>query len=57
MYEEGVAMDALFHAVSTHRKLFLASPLWLAAILVALSYVGGPDVQRVLHFMAPFSTK
>jgi hypothetical protein len=50
-------MDALFHAVSTHRKLFLASPLWLAAILVALSYVGGPDVQRVLHFMAPFSTK
>jgi hypothetical protein len=57
IYEEGEAMEALFHAVSTHRKLFLASPLWLAAILVVLSYVGGPDVQRVLHFMAPFSVR
>jgi hypothetical protein len=50
-------MQTLFDAVSTHRKLFLASPLWVAGILLALSYLGGPEVQRVLQFMAPFSAR
>jgi hypothetical protein len=55
--EEGEVMQTLFDTVSAHRKFFLASPLWLAAILLALSYVGGPEVQRVLQFMAPFSVR
>ncbi|MGD0271227.1 MAG: hypothetical protein ABSB14_19320 [Candidatus Sulfotelmatobacter sp.] len=50
-------MQTLFDAVSAHRKFFLASPLWLAAILLGLSYVGGPEVQRVLQFMVPFSVR
>ena len=50
-------MDSLFKMVSEHRKVFLSSPLWLAAILMAVYHLGGSGVQRVLHFIAPFTIR
>jgi hypothetical protein len=46
----------LFRIASTYRRFFLASPLWLAGIVILLNYFGGPDIRRVIEFMAPWSS-
>jgi len=46
----------LFEAASKHKAFFLSAPIWLAAVFTLLAYVGGPEVQRVLQFMAPWSS-
>jgi hypothetical protein len=44
-------MQKIFAMVSEHRKFFLASPLWLGALLLLLSRFGGAEVRGVLQFM------
>jgi hypothetical protein len=46
----------LFRLASTYRRFFLASPFWLAGIIVLLNYIGGPEIRRVMEFMAPWSS-
>lgn len=45
----------LFRVVAEHRTFFLSSPIGLAIVFSLLAYFGGPEVQKVLQFMAPWS--
>ena len=46
----------LFEVAARHRGFFLSLPIWLAAIFTVLAYVGGLEIQKVLQFMAPWSS-
>lgn len=43
--------DRLAGIVTRFRSLVLTSPLWLAAIMIALNYVGGPQIQNTIQFL------
>jgi hypothetical protein len=42
--------------IEKHRNWVLSSPLWLGLIFTLLKLYGGPDIQQVIQFMAPWPT-
>jgi len=46
----------LFELAERYRRLFLLSPVWVAAAFILLAYLGNPEVKKVLEFMAPWSS-
>ena len=47
-------LPEVFATVSKHKVFFLSAPVWLVASFTLLAYLGGPEVQKVLQFMAPW---
>ena len=43
--------DAMFAFVGRFRVLILTSPLWLAAITIALDRFGGEGIRNVVQFL------
>lgn len=47
--------SVLSRLVAAHRAFFLSLPIGLGVLFTLLAYFGGPEVQKVLQFMAPWS--
>jgi hypothetical protein len=51
------SLGPAFSFIRQHRILFLTTPLWLGAIMIALHTFGGPQLRAAIDFLNGVAAK